>query len=336
MIDILEKFRLIEAKKVLYHGSISDDPRFIIGHTGKNSHTFGSYDSTRYGIFLTDNPKFAAIYGTPRKYVVYPKSTFDFNNSHHISQAEYHFLSVDSDVPDDVYNAARYTKHEWEWFENELGKYFVQWLKDRGFDSATFVEYHDDEDGGSIPSNTFVLLDPHLIRKDSGDQMDIHDKIYEDVAYKNEMVGYHHGQSDMVLRAKIDGKQVGFIDYSVYDGKPYLKMIEVSPEFKRKGIATGMLKHLQSKYPDEEIEWGYMTDDGSKLYSMLKFKKVKNFDPTYYNSLKDELRQIRPTDDEGWKKISQEDYDRIYDLEDEIERIEQTDVFNKPFKKIII
>lgn len=97
-----------------------------------------------------------------------------------------------------------------------------------------------------------------------------------------------------------------------------------------------MLKHLQSLYPNEEIDWGMMTDDGSELYKKLNFKKVKNFDPTYYNSLKDELRRIRPMDDDGWKNISQEEYDRIYDIEDEIERIEMSDSFQKPFKKIII
>lgn len=158
----------------------------------------------------------------------------------------------------------------------------------------------------------------------------------KDIKFNNSMNGYHHGQSDMTLTAKIGDIIVGYIDYSVYEDQPYLKMIEVHHSHKRKGIATLMLKHLQSLYPNEEIDWGMMTDDGSELYKKLNFKKVKNFDPTYYNSLKDELRRIRPMDDDGWKNISQEDYDRIYDIENEIERIEMSDSFQKPFKKIII
>jgi hypothetical protein len=181
MKELIEKLELVEKRLTLWHGSQSDDPRFTIGHTGNNSHTFGNYDSIRHGIFLTDNPEFAKIYGKPKKYVVYPQKTFDFNNSHHINKAEDKFLSLDSDIPNEIYNTARYTKNEWEWFEDDLGKYFVNWLKENGFDSASFTEYHD-EDGKEIKSNTLVMLDLNKIRHDSGDQLDIHDKIYESTA----------------------------------------------------------------------------------------------------------------------------------------------------------
>lgn len=168
-------------KKIMWHGSDSDDPRFDIGHRGKNSHTFGNYESNRYGIFFTDNPQFAALYGTPKKFVVYPKNTFDFDYSHDIKLAEMDFLNYyeETGVPDDIKHIARYTKHEWEWFENELGAYFVNWLKDRGYDSARFTEYNLDDEGKELVSNTLVILDKHIIRHDYGSQLDIHDKIYE-------------------------------------------------------------------------------------------------------------------------------------------------------------
>ena len=42
-------------------------------------------------------------------------------------------------------------------------------------------------------------------------------------------------------------------------------MIEVLEDYRRQGIATQMLRYLQGQYPNEEIEWGYLTEDGSAL-----------------------------------------------------------------------
>ena len=76
-----------------------------------------------------------------------------------------------------------------------------------------------------------------------------------------------------------DNKPVGYIDYSVYDDKPYIEMIKVLDGEKRKGYGTELIKQLQRQYPDNEIDFGMMTDEGSALYKSLQ-KNIKT-NPEY-------------------------------------------------------
>jgi len=47
-----------------------------------------------------------------------------------------------------------------------------------------------------------------------------------------------------------------------------------------------MLKHLQSIYPDKEIDWGSLTDDGAALYQKTSFVDHENKEYTKkYNAL---------------------------------------------------
>ena len=87
--------------------------------------------------------------------------------------------------------------------------------------------------------------------------------------YSNEVVGYSQGETSGIIRAHDKlGRQVGYLDYSHieksdYDentghfGKPYddiaIKMIEVVPEHRRKGIATRMRAELLKEYPGAKI-----------------------------------------------------------------------------------
>ena len=87
--------------------------------------------------------------------------------------------------------------------------------------------------------------------------------------------GYHHGQYDLAVVAYSGDEIAGWIDYSVYDGEASIQMIEVKPEYARRGLAKQMLLALQDKYPDQEIDWGSLTRDGSKLYQSMKWKKIK-------------------------------------------------------------
>jgi GNAT superfamily N-acetyltransferase len=71
-----------------------------------------------------------------------------------------------------------------------------------------------------------------------------------------------------------EGQRLGRVDYSVYDGQPAIQMIEVAPEFRRQGVATELLRNLQLEYPDQEIDWGSLTADGSQLYNSTRFIDV--------------------------------------------------------------
>jgi tape measure domain-containing protein len=90
----------------------------------------------------------------------------------------------------------------------------------------------------------------------------------------DELLSASHGQIDarIVTRNKND-QVLGTLDYSEYQGNPSIKHIAVAEEARRKGIATNMVKKLQSNYPGKDIDWGMMTDEGNKLKASI-YKKA--------------------------------------------------------------
>ena len=88
----------------------------------------------------------------------------------------------------------------------------------------------------------------------------------EETRILDEALDAHSGQIDMLMQAVRGELTVGTIRYSIFEGRPHISMIEVLEDYRRQGIATQMLRYLQGQYPNEEIEWGYLTEDGSALY----------------------------------------------------------------------
>lgn len=84
----------------------------------------------------------------------------------------------------------------------------------------------------------------------------------------------------MVIYAKNkSGNVVGYLSFSEYRNEPSIKMIEVLPQYRRKGIATKMLQSLQKMYPDTEIRTGMTTPDGTKLVNKA-FYEVEDKEAT--------------------------------------------------------
>ena len=158
-----------------FHGG--DNYRFIIGHGGKNSHTFGSYESKRYGVFFTDNEKFAEIYGEPKKFVLNIKKTLDLddNDSQNFLYKFYEIVSrIDRNMRFTVSHILNYGP-KWQLFEDDIGKLFYKFLRKNGYDSAKFVESHD-VDGEEVLSETIVVLDLYKIRQDRDGEPDLFDE----------------------------------------------------------------------------------------------------------------------------------------------------------------
>ncbi len=104
----------------------------------------------------------------------------------------------------------------------------------------------------------------------------------EETRILDEALGAHNGQIDMLMQAVRGELTVGTLRYSIFEERPHISMIEVLEDYRRQGIATQMLRYLQGQYPDEEIEWGYLTEDGSALYRAVvdeqpnpEYQKVK-------------------------------------------------------------
>lgn len=123
---------------------------------------------------------------------------------------------------------------------------------------------------------------------------------------KVEVNDFYGGETFATMSYTQDGKTVGTIEYSEYDGKPNVKMIEVEPEYRRKGIATKLLQELQKKYPDAEINYGMTTPDGSKLLETITYDVTDEAvvaDKQKLQNLQTELNEL------------QERLDVLYDME---------------------
>jgi GNAT superfamily N-acetyltransferase len=100
----------------------------------------------------------------------------------------------------------------------------------------------------------------------------------ENVIIVNSVEDSFRGGYGGTLVAKTPEQQLGYLTYTVYNDVPAISMIWVAPEFRRYKIARKLLKALQELSPTEEIDWGYTTDDGSRLKQSIDFIKRPNKD----------------------------------------------------------
>ena len=101
-------------------------------------------------------------------------------------------------------------------------------------------------------------------------------------------LGYHSRQHDYVLLAEKDGETVGRLSYSVFEGTPSVKGIDVS--VKRQRIGTQLVLALQEHHPETPIDFGGLTDEGSLLLGSLEWAVVENRD---YTEAAEELAKLK-------------------------------------------
>jgi len=102
--------------------------------------------------------------------------------------------------------------------------------------------------------------------------------LLEDLQFRDENTGAHSGQSDFTLRAYDGVQEVGHIDYVVYQGAISISMISVPKGKRRNGHATALVRELQRQYPDIEIDWGGMTQQGSALRQSIPKTVIQHKD----------------------------------------------------------
>ena len=85
---------------------------------------------------------------------------------------------------------------------------------------------------------------------------------------------YHSGQNYCRLFATVDSVAAGRMDISLFQGKTYIDMIDVKPEFRKQGIASGMIEYLieHENIPYGDIEWGMTTPEGTELKKKMDLK----------------------------------------------------------------
>lgn len=124
-------------------------------HVGTNSSALGNFEVNRHGIFLSDNPDFAKAYG---------------NNVHELYANITNPAVITPDLKEDFIETidpfgeerelwiwARYAPNDWQYFDNQLGERFVEWLKSQGYDGAVFDDYTRDGDD-EFEGKTYVAF----------------------------------------------------------------------------------------------------------------------------------------------------------------------------------
>jgi len=81
------------------------------------------------------------------------------------------------------------------------------------------------------------------------------------------------------------GRKAGYIDYMQLGDEVQIAMIEVEPEFRRKGIATGLLGALKVHTGSEKIDSGMLTDDGGKWWNSVNSSRRDRYSNMYSASL---------------------------------------------------
>jgi ribosomal protein S18 acetylase RimI-like enzyme len=143
--------------------------------------------------------------------------------------------------------------------------------------------------------------------------------------FKDEGYGAHDGQYDSILTAYEGETPVGTLDYSEYDDNAYINMIEVPEEHRRKGVGHAMLKELQGRFPNKEINWGMTTQDGTKLQAATTYEvdnPMVKLKMGALEKVKKELADLNRRGEAG-EDISDEEGDRwnrLYDIEEALER----------------
>ena len=83
--------------------------------------------------------------------------------------------------------------------------------------------------------------------------------------FRDEVTGAHHGQTDHQITAFDSDEFVGYLTYSIYQGRVHVNMIEVPEESRSVGYGKAIVKELIDKYGYGNINWGYASQDGERL-----------------------------------------------------------------------
>lgn len=179
------------------------------------------------------------------------------------------------------------------------------------------------------PNTLYSVFGPPVGRSEAGRAL---------VEPKVEVLGSAYGQTD--ARLTVPGVE-GRIDYSIFEGRPKINMIEVPEAARRQGNATKLLEALQNQFPDVEIDWGSLTEQGAALYRSTPFREA----PSEYAASFDELNAARQrfrSIQSQWEDMSAQGksapagfMDEWNDLQDQIDFLENQLRLERPSVRLI-
>jgi len=148
---------LTESESILYRGSNSQNIPNV--SNSKNYGMLGNEsNTTRHGIFLSDNKEFAQNFGQVTKYQMDTNNTLDMHNKQNwnlLDEFEAIAIKHNPELEKEFSDASF---EYWSYFDDEIGELFKNFLQSKGYDSATFPETFENTTG-----NTFVIFNTNGI-----------------------------------------------------------------------------------------------------------------------------------------------------------------------------
>lgn len=86
-----------------------------------------------------------------------------------------------------------------------------------------------------------------------------------EVEFSSDCYGYHDGQKDVLVRAVTADEVVGKLHYSVEGGELHIAHIWTVRGWRRRGVATGLLREMERDNPGLPVDWGYTSEAGAAL-----------------------------------------------------------------------
>ena len=112
----------------------------------------------------------------------------------------------------------------------------------------------------------------------------VHIKLFEDFAKELNLKGlkfsetvrdYHSGQHYMTATATLNDKQLGYVDYSIYNKEIHIDIVEVDKDYRRNGIATKLFNYIRLQNAGMKLIPGMSTLDGHIFYQEYQKKYIK-------------------------------------------------------------
>lgn len=227
--------------------------------------------------------------------------------------------------------------------QKEINSFLTQWLSNikwQEYEPTRAVTMKGDEEVDlSSPKAAQAVLPeqaPESPVEHPLPEPPIHLKAADPLQYLEEVTGSHHGQLDVRMQAVMDELTVGVLEYSVFENVPHIAMVEVLEAYRRQGIATGMIQKLQSQYPNTEIAWGMVTDDGAAFKAAVTYTVTNEQFERVSDDLEDISAKLRiyENDLDSGKILSRkqaDDMDELsgiqYRLEQELRDLEPVQTF---------
>ena len=110
-----------------------------------------------------------------------------------------------------------------------------------------------------------------------GDNIEDFNKKRKDYVEKNLKINDVNKNDVGSLKAILDDKVVGSLNYEINNGKYVVSYIRVDDDYKRSGIGTKLYKQFQQKIGNNDIYFNEFTNEGEKLINKIgKVSKTKD------------------------------------------------------------